>query len=861
MLNLKKRARAVTDGAAKPDEPGTPSASTAAGKPRLFHRSERLASDGFRPHANLLSATTGTWAWFHLTGLDWDGLAPRDHNRMVKDQAHRWADMVGHRVVLRGVANPFPVDGFGDAMRVEYPTPANKDAAASEIVQAQKFAAALGARRPLVVAGVRLSGKPVQTADLPAVLGDEPAVGFVEEVRRTYADILTIMRRPGWKGEPLTAAALAWLFETSIAPGVPVHYLDTASLDDPKVLLEGARAVSDPYQLSMPLHAVRDGRAYEKHVATLRLKDTPPDVDTDRLMVPWLAWPGTVEFPVDWVATCDVYAGEQVKSSAALRRRINVNIAEHNRDHGYEAPAEVQRGIDRSREIVDEVSNGTREVATRVQMQVTYTVTCDTKKGVLDKASALIVEAQREHKTTLVHEWGQYADYRRLIPGEPCVHDGHVTTAPATFVAAGVPNVTSAAGDSVGVMFGGMAGWPGVYVFDPFGGLKRNRPNVYVAVGEPGCGKTTLLSKVAEHLTVHGVPGVAFDPSGMMAPLGETANIKGSFRQVSLTTADAGILQPHFLVPEPKRRDYIGQDEWERAVRAADGERADLAIDAVMASLPWSMVSADHDGSILATVEAASARVGGAYGTHSRELIDAVRRESSYGARVADALEARAELPDGRLIFPRRDLDPSVIDALTSSAPFTLVTMPGLTLPPKGVDDRSKWTREQHRSVPILMLGSRFASVPIWRNRDRKWFVSDELGIATGGQSSFSAFLLRLLYDSRKFNASAGLALQTYNTLAKLDDNVTSLIGASFLGRTDRGNAAASLPALGLTPGNGWEDTAPSLSDGEFIVSGWDNRVRDIQVDQAWWHPDMVEAVYTTPQVRADGAATPFGAW
>ena len=75
----------------------------------------------------------------------------------------------------------------------------------------------------------------------------------------------------------------------------------------------------------------------------------------------------------------------------------------------------------------------------------------------------------------LTHDYGQYDYYRAFIPGEPCPLSGHITQMPAYFLASGVPNATSSAGDPTGFLMGNIAGSHDVFLFDTHGGARRNR--------------------------------------------------------------------------------------------------------------------------------------------------------------------------------------------------------------------------------------------------------------------------------------------------------------------------------------------------------------------------------------------------
>jgi len=354
---------------------------------------------------------------------------------------------------------------------------------------------------------------------------------------------------------------------------------------------------------------------------------------------------------------------------------------------------------------------------------------------------------------------------------------------------------------------------------------------------------------VAYWSAVNGVPATAFDPSGLMTSMAKTRALSDVSSVFPLTTAGKpGILMPHYLELDPKRTDFEDDEDWADAMRGAAGARVDRAIDATLMCLPWRMVRDSPYVSQL--VESACASVGGQYGTHSREIIDAVRREGERGAEIAAMLEARARMPDGSMIFPERDEDDEILNRLGRDSLFTLVTMPGLSLPTTA--DRDLWTREEHRAILIASLGWRLAVRNAWANRSMKTVWVDEMGILMGGFSSVQSDIVRLAYDTRKYSISAGFAAQTGGPIQAIDPDIAGIAGTTFLGRS-RGDVSSSLRLLGVEAGHGWEESEASLPDSEdareFIVSGWDGRVRRVAVDRAWWDVDLAERLNTTPRV------------
>ena len=260
------------------------------------------------------------------------------------------------------------------------------------------------------------------------------------------------------------------------------------------------------------------------------------------------------------------------------------------------------------------------------------------------------------------------------------------------------------------------------------------------------------------------------------------------------------------------------------------------------------MVSGDRTGAIQGTIESAVTDVGGDYGTDPWQIVARLDALGEVGRAIAERLRARAQLKDGGLIFPdpRKDVDDEPGKRLMEQAALTVITMEGLTLPPKDQPDRSLWSRQALASVPILNLGSRFAMRTIYADRKPKAVLLDELGIATGGAGSFSSFAVRSSFDSRKWHALVALIFQNPHTLLGLDPQISNLAGAAFIGRMDETAARAGLPLLRLRDDSGYHDAITTLEQGEFLVRDWHGRARKIRVDRDWWHPDLIAALDTT---------------
>lgn len=851
-------------------------------------RSPAQSGESGRPlryvHRHLSVSSTGTWAWYRLPG-DVIGGA---HDELVDisrvDHARVWAALAGTRVHLIGVTEEMPAAAYAEGLRATYPHPAADQPGAQswdELVEsAQGYAVASMARRTSVVVGVRITTQQLDREHLPMALAAVPAadrLGKVEAARRRIADVTETlagyrptdrMSDPTAGARPLDEDALVWLDDATRAMGCP-----TREVGEVKV-------TADPYALASRVDAIVDGHAVTRHVAVLRHVDA---LDRDATTgVPWLGWSASVTLAgddapapdgssyrdraVEWTACFDVLDGVALAPSAALRLRINKSITEHNREHGHgdeelgdaDAFAAAQR-------VKREISDARPEVACRLVGQVLYAVSGATAHEAEDRARELVKRARREARMTLEHGYAQAADLECFAPGASWDLVGHITTVPVAFAAQGRPSLTGPRPDLTGWPLGQPDQWPTPYLFNAWGGSRANRPNLTVIGGEPGCGKTTLALLLCYLGTRSGIRGSLFDPSGLTASMQQVPSIRGEYRELPITRGRAGVLMPSLLVPVPQRGDYDSDAEHADAVVVADTERVLLEVEALRLMLSYETQSQAPRLGLTQRLTEAVRTASGFWGGNPWDTLDALDAAGGVSRDLGRELRAAADM-HARLIFPPRTgagIDPDAEARELASAGMTVVTAPGLQTPPKGVKDRGQWTHAQRMSEPILMLGLRHAERTIWADRAAKYFFGDELGITTGGASAFTPFLMRLMYDSRKFNAASILAFQTFSTLARLDPNVSTLIGAKFVGRTAADDAADVLPLMGLPAGRGWEQKIAAQRPGTFTVSDWSGQVATVAVDQSWWEPAMRSATYTTPQTPGMAGAIrgPMGEW
>ena len=224
---------------------------------------------------------------------------------------------------------------------------------------------------------------------------------------------------------------------------------------------------------------------------------------------------------------------------------------------------------------------------------------------------------------------------------------------------------------------------------------------------------------------------------------------------------------------------------------------------------------------------------------------------------MANYLRDMAELPLSRLLFPSVGPAQDRLDAT-----LTVLTMPGIVLPPRSVS-RNHWSTSEQLAVPLLHLASWYATRAVYGRemQSRKLVALDETHFL-GEWSAGRALFTRLGRDSRKWNTCVLAASQNPSDVLGMD--VANFMSAAFVGRIeDEAAARDGLRMLRVPTGVGYERALAGLSAGrgtgrsgsfrEFVMRDVDGNVDRIRVDLTA-NPSLLEALNTTAGRDAPGA-------
>lgn len=836
----------------------------------------------------ILHRDGGLWAAYVLGPQPYPFATLGDQVGIVQSAQQRWAELAGHRVQMRVTSHPFPFVQWAQALDLAHPPgrrlPDSPDADAETWAQylaaSQAAAIAYQCEKPLTYLLVRVSTRRLDPAALNHILGDHEVSADIQRIRRDLTRITDVIARPGFSGKPASARALAWLIHASHAISVPAPDVavgeDDLTDQDMQTFTAPVRQHSEAYDPYVTVRAVRGGATHTRYVTVLSMGRNQPRDEAGE--VPWLAFPRSLDYPVEVTATFDVLRGDELAGTAEARRRLLEDNVEHYHDHGEKPPAELTAALEEAHRIENEVSSGTPEESCRLIGPVRVALADINPESLAQRVSDFISQMRRNQRIDWVESFGQQALIREFLPtGSPDLA-GLRRRIPAIFMATAVPNSATSAGTPRGPLLGvTCSGGREAVLFDATYGPTINKSGLTVVFGAPGKGKSTTAALIVENEVRLGGQGIVNDPSNQLHRLADAPHLRRHTRVINLGRATPGTLNPYDTVPDPRTEDYPGLqwaldnkdriledrelpnrdallsvlDEYDTDVQGALAERREVAIDSLAGLVPPAMLSGPDGGSYQTAIREAAYMTPAHYGQNLWAALAALESGEfgDWGRSVARSVRSVSGQAGARLLFPRQD---GQGDAPPNDAALTIVTFPGLAAPEPGVP-REHWSLPQQIGALVMSSSAKYAARAMYEP-GRKVIVTDEKGLIGAGITSMHGFLNRGARDSRKHRTGFVIASQNPGDYFPISDEIANLIGTAFIfGMESRDAATAALRLANLPLG--YEDLILRLETGQCLLRDWTNPSPQV-VQILLEHRPVMEHVLNTNPGRTDPTAT-----
>ena len=831
----------------------------------------RLALRNIEDH--LCFTAHEAWAWYVLPTQPWAFRSDTQREQLLFGAGDALAWLTGHRLHLRVTSKPYPSAAWAQRLHELTPTPlktAGVPPWSEHMVSMQRHLATQTMAEKQIFLGVRLTTRPPSHRAIAAVWRRP---GNIEHARllSLHERVTERLALPGLEGRPASATEMEWLLRRSMGIGLPapaeLSPVDTGSweLDDLHGLTDQVDYNAQPFARSVQLTGRVGERDVHRHVSVLSVGRVEEIEAPDPSRDPWLSHTDRLPFPVEWSCQFDVLSGGEARRAVQRKLLVVRDMQRHYNEHDLDEPLALDRQARQAREIEDQMSRGAEVAAARVHGWFRIAVSGRTEEECHERVRK-VVTSYRGRRVAIEHPRGQYGLLREFIPGEPVSTSAHRRRLPLLYLTAGVPAASSLLGDRRGPYVGYTTGSSRrAVMFDThFATEERETSGLVPVVGGLGAGKSVLMGQITYEAVRRGIPAVVLDPSGPLAKLTHMPELRSHSEHIDLTTAASGTLNPFEVVAEPLKSAYPDSDAYAEAQVLAAQDRKLLAIDVVKMLLPPSLDSIPSTSLVLSDAVRAT------QGDRCASLWDVVGyldgHQDPHGHVVANYLRDMAELPLSRLFFPTAGADRERLNAT-----LTVLTMPGLVLPPRSVP-REHWSTSEQLAVPLLHLAAWFATRAVYGRSmgSRKLVALDETHFL-GEWSAGRALFTRLGRDSRKWNTCVLAASQ--NPADVLGMDVANFMSAAFVGRLEDEEAARDgLRMLRVPTGVGYERALASLSasrgvgpDGhaaarEFVMRDVEGHVDKIRVDLTA-NSALLEALNTTagrqvaPSAESDGVA------
>jgi hypothetical protein len=800
---------------------------------------------------NLCFTANEAWAWFAIPTQPWAFRSDGEREQLMFGFGDSLAWLAGHRLHLRVTHRPYPANVWAQRLHELTPSPlttAGVEPWSEHMVGMQRHLMNQTMAEKQVFLGVRLTTRKASHQLLsgvwrkPSNIEKARLLPKIEEVTETVG-------LPGLAGRPATSAEMEWLLRRSVGLGLPGSNDDpdfgSRSLEDLDTFEDRVVYAAQPLGRTVKLTSRTTLEPVERHLAVMSVGRLEEIEAPDPAHDPWMAHTDRLPFPVEWSCQFDVLSGSEARKAVQKKLLVVRDMQRHYADHDLDEPLALDRQALQARQIEDQMTRGSDLLAARVHGWLRIAVAGRTETECLERVRR-VVTSYRSRRVTIEHPKGQFGLLREFIPGEPVSTAAYRRRLPVLYVAAGMPIASGRLGDNRGPYVGYTAGSSRrAVMFDTHYATEvKETSGLVPVVGGLGAGKSVLLGQIAYEAVRRGVPAVVLDPSGPLAKLTELPELRTHSEHIDLTTAASGTLNPFEVVAAPLASAYLDEQAYAEADVLASQDRKLLAMDVIKMLLPPSVDALPE------TALAISDAVRATRGEQTASLWDVVENlehlTAPHGKVIANYLRDMAELPLSRLFFPKTAGSGDRLDAK-----LTVLTMPGLVLPPKSVP-REHWSTSEQLAVPLLHLASWYATRAVY-GRDmqaRKLVALDETHFL-GEWSAGRALFTRLGRDSRKWNTCVLAASQ--NPADVLGMDVANFMSAAFVGRLEDTEAGRDgLRMLRVPVGVGYERALANLSSGrgadgfrEFVMRDADGNVDKLRVDLTA-NPQLLEALNTT---------------
>ena len=843
---------------------------------RFLH--EREASTDVGPVAVIghvvVAADGGLWAHYELGGQRWSFLDTARRERLMYAGAARWAALAPRAVKMRSSSRPYPAAKWAADLDAATPNPlpdvpgaVGYDELVSRWVDGDRRAAlsysgwlvgqqsrvrVTRSGERVVTVGVRLdqTRRDLTIEDLATVVGYSGGTlpeGHIGRVIAELRRVGEIVAGPGWDGRPALPGTIERAMHTALAPGAPV--LDTDRVRSPQFGEADLRAISDavrwewePFGRWVRVTAVRGGVEQTRYVAVLtagRMPDTNfPSNGSD----PWMTLTDQLEYPVEWSVSGRIRTGRTLEASAEFDRRRVENLERDYRQMGETPPRSITREKDHAEQILDEVTDGTPEIAARFEGVVRAMVWAATPEEVVERTEGLRDHLMDEARLEMHCPVGQVSKLAEFFPAAPWESRGYSRMMPVRYLAAGIPHVSAQIGDGAGPYLGTASGTvPQALMLDAHRITEgeSTRSGLCPIVADQGAGKSMLTGILAYQGVRLGKQVVVLDPSGPLAKLCKVPELAPYAQHLSLTAGLPGSLNPCALIPESLP---TGDAVADSRRRAEDSRlRAGLLVDTLAALIPLTARP------VAMTLLPRARRSLGEVNTETSpwQLIDSLKAHGADGIELATVLEDIAEMPEGALIIGERGVPGEPVDM---SRPLTVLTVDGIDAPPIEIDEAG-WSHQQRLSMPLLNMAVLYATRVIRQGSAdvRRQIHLDELHFFARWASGIH-FFKGATIDSRKRNVNMYVSTQLPEHMAPFGGQTLATFTHAFVGRLeDEEVAKAALQLVRVPPEYAGVLTGLSRDGGgEFLYRDGRGRVERVRID-AKWLPHVFDALRTDP--------------